>query len=413
MMRRAVAFTGWATTVFMGVTMFWTLTAGGFLAAMAQGQAAISEGVLLLSYAAIGSIVAVTTSYATVGLLLATRSGGGRVGTLLLAGGMSFAAVPFGYVVGGNLVLRDPFDPLANAVFLVGPACIPIGYSLILPVIALVFPDGRLPSTRWRWPLRIVTAILGTTTAITILRPGEIAGTASRNPFGIEAIPPAVSDLADLLSGIGIVAISLVGAAAVVVRYRRGSFVERQQLRWFLAAVLLAIVPIAISPQSSIGGPFWVLLAAIGLLLVPVSVWIAITRYRLYEIDRLISRGLSWGVLTGVLVAVYAAGVLVLQGALAGVTQGETLSIAASTLIAAALFQPLRGRVQRAMDHRFDRARYDGDRVVDAFNDRLRDEIDLDTLSAEVRRVAGETVRPASSAVWLRTVPDRREVTVS
>ena len=183
MMRRAVAFTGWATTVFMGVTMFWTLTAGGFLAAMAQGQAAISEGVLLLSYAAIGSIVAVTTSYATVGLLLATRSGGGRVGTLLLAGGMSFAAVPFGYVVGGNLVLRDPFDPLANAVFLVGPACIPIGYSLILPVIALVFPDGRLPSTRWRWPLRIVTAILGTTTAITILRPGEIAGTASRNAY--------------------------------------------------------------------------------------------------------------------------------------------------------------------------------------------------------------------------------------
>lgn len=412
-MPRAVAFTVWAITVLMGVAMLWTLTAGGFLAAMAEGQATISEGVLLLSYVAIGSIVAVTMSYATVGLLLATRSGGGRVGALLLAGGMSFAAIPFGYVVGGSLVLRDPFNPLSNAVFLLGPACIPIGYSLILPVIALVFPHGRLPSTGWRWPVRMITAILGTSTALTILHPGEIAGTASRNPFGIEAMPAAVSDLAGPLSGLGIVAISLVGAAAVVVRYRRGSFIERQQLRWFLAAVMLAIVPIAISPQSSIGGPIWVLVAAVGLLLLPVSVGIAVLRYRLYEIDRLISRGLSWALLSALLVAVYAGAILVLQNALGGVTQGETLSVAASTLVAAALFQPLRVRVQRAMDHRFDRARYDGERAAAAFAERLRAEIDLDTLSAEVRRVAGETVRLASSALWVRIVPDSHETASS
>lgn len=408
-MRRAVAATAWTTTMLVGVAMLWTLTAGGFLAAMAQGQATVSESVLLLSYLAIGSIVAVTMSYATVGLLLATRSGGGRVGTVLLAGGLSFVAIPFGYVVGGTLVLRDPFDPLANAVFLIGPACIPIGYSLILPVIALVFPDGRLPSARWRWPVRVIAAIVGTASAITILRPGEIAGTASRNPFGIDAMPSAVSDLAGLLSGLGIVAISLVGAAAVVVRYRRGSFVERQQLRWFLAAVLLAIVPIAISPQNGIGGPFWILVAAVGLLLLPVSVWIAVTRYRLYEIDRLISRGFTWALLSALLVAVYAGAILVLQNALGGVTQGETVAVAASTLIAAALFQPLRARVQRATDHRFDRARYDGERAVAAFAERLRAEIDLDTLSAEVRRVAGETVRPASSSLWVRIVPDFQE----
>lgn len=406
MMRRTVALAAWATTVLMGVSMFWTLTAGGFLAAMAQGQAAISEGVLLLSYLAIGSIVAVTMSYATVGLLLATRSGGGRVGTLLLAGGISFGAIPFGYVVGGTLVLRDPFDPLANAVFLVGPACIPIGYSLILPVIALVFPDGRLPSTRWRWPVRIITAILGTTTAITILRPGEIAGTASRNPFGIEAIPPAVSDLAALLSGLGIVAISLVGAAAVVVRYRGGSFVERQQLRWFLAAVLLAAIPIAVSPQPGIGGPVWILIAAIGLLLVPVSVWIAVTRYRLYEIDRLISRGLSWAVLSGLLVAVYAGAVLVLQGALGGVTQGETLAVAASTLVAFALFQPLRHRVQSAVDRRFDRARYDDERTAAAFGERLRDEVNLDSIASVLMTSVADALRPRGATIWLRR-PER------
>jgi hypothetical protein len=407
---RAVAIAAWTTTMLVGVVMFWTLTAGGFLAAMAQGQATVSESVLLLSYLAIGSIVAVTMSYATVGLLLATRAGGGRVGTVLLAGGLSFVAIPFGYVVGGTLVLRDPFDPLANAVFLIGPACIPIGYSLILPVIALVFPDGRLPSARWRWPVRVIAAFVGTASAITILRPGEIAGTASRNPFGIDAMPSAVSDLAGLLSGLGIVAISLVGAAAVVVRYRRGSFVERQQLRWFLAAVLLAIVPIAISPQNGIGGPFWILVAAVGLLLLPVSVGIAVLRYRLYEIDRLISRGLSWALLSGLLVAVYAGTILVLQNALGGVTQGETLSVAASTLLAAALFQPLRGRVQRAMDRRVDRARYDGARVVGAFAERLRGQIDLGSLGTEVRRVAAETVRPTTSAVWIRIVPESREV---
>lgn len=408
-MRRAVAVAVLMATVLMDAAMLWVLTAGGFLEDMATEQATISDAMRVLTYGAITAIVAVTLSYATVGVLLATRSGAGRLGTVLLAGGLSFAAIPFGYIVGGLLVLREPFDPIANAVFLIGPATIAAGYSLILPVVALVFPHGTLPSARWRWPARAVAAVLATATTITVLRPGEIAGTPSRNPFGLAILPPVLSDLVEVLAGFGIVAVSLIGTAAVVVRYRRGSPIERQQLRWFVGAVLLAAIPLAISPQPGIGGPLWVLIAAFGLLLVPVSVWIAVTRYRLYEIDRLISRGLAWALLTVLLVAVYVGAVLVLQGMLGGVTQGETLAVAASTLIAAALFQPLRSRVQRAMDRRFDRARYDGDLVVSAFAERLRDEIDLDTLSAEVRRVAGTTVRPESSAVWLRIVPDRRE----
>jgi hypothetical protein len=296
-------------------------------------------------------------------------------------------------------------------VFLLGPACIPIGYSLILPVIALVFPHGRLPSTGWRWPVRMITAILGTSTALTILRPGEIAGTASRNPFGVEVMPAAVSDLAGPLSGLGIVAISLVGAAAVVVRYRRGSFVERQQLRWFLAAVLLAIVPIAISPQSSIGGPLWVLVAAVGLLLLPVSVGIAVLRYRLYEIDRLISRTIGWAIVTGVLVAVFAGGLVAVQAALSGVTQGETVAVAASTLAAFALFQPVRRRVQSAVDRRFDRARYDGQRTVDAFSERLRDEANMEKVAVDLARTASATVAPTSLTIWLRDAAPRHRST--
>jgi hypothetical protein len=397
----------------MDTVMLWVLTAGGFLEQLRGDQPSVSDAMVALTYGAAGAIVAVTMSYATVGALLAARSGAGRLGTVLLAGGLAFGAIPFGYVVGGSLVHHEPLDPFRNAIFLIGPATIAAGYSLILPVVALIFPHGDLPSAHWRWPVRAAAALLAAATTITVLQPGEIAGTPSRNPFGIETMPPALLDLSGVLTGVGIIAISLIGIAAVVVRYRRGSVVERQQLRWFVAAVALAAVPLALSPQTAIGGPVWLLIAALGLLLVPVSVWIAVTRYRLYEIDQLISRGLAWGVLTGLLVAVYAGAVLVLQGLLSGVTQGQTLAVAGSTLLAAALFQPLRNRVQRAMDRRFDRARYDAERTVAGFAERLRDVIDLSTLSAEVRRVTGETVRPTSVAVWLRPAAESQKSPVS
>src|SRR4029078_7231981 len=141
---------------------------------------------------------------------------------------LSFAMIPFGYVVGGALVLRDPLDPIANAVFLLGPACIPIGYSFVLPILALVFAHGRLPSRLWRWPVGLAMAAILVSTVIRILTPGEIAGTTSRNPFGIEAMPTEGASLADTLAGLAIMAISVLGVAGVLVEYRRGSIVERQ-----------------------------------------------------------------------------------------------------------------------------------------------------------------------------------------
>lgn len=402
-MRSVLAVAAWLATVLMDALMYWVLTAGGFLDQMAAGQPAVTGDMRALTYASLAAFVAVTLSYATVGLLLATRSGAGRIGTVLLAGGLSFAAIPFGYVVGGSLVLREPFDPLSNVVFLIGPAAIATGYSLILPVVALIFPHGTLPSRRWRWPVRTVGALLATATMITVLRPGEIAGAASRNPLGVPGFPSALAWLGDVFFVIGIVAISMLGVASVVVRYRQGTALLRRQLRWFVAAVLLAAGPLLLGFLPGTGGPQWALIASFGLLLVPVSVWIAVTRHGLYEIDRLISRGLSWGLLTGVLVAVYAGVVLVLQGALAGVTQGQTLAVAASTLLAAALFQPLRVRVQHAVDRRFNRARYDAQREADAFGARLRDEVDLDAVARELRLAAGRTVAPSTATVWLRS----------
>jgi hypothetical protein len=134
----------------------------------------------------------------------------------------------------------------------------------------------------------------------------------------------------------------------------------------------------------------------------PIAIGIAVLRYRLYEIDRIISRSIAWAVVTGVLVAVFAGGVVALQAALAGFTQGETLAVAVSTLVAATLFQPLRRRVQRAVDRRFDRASYDGQRTVEAFAERLRDEVALDAVVADLHQTVATSIKPTSFGLWLR-----------
>lgn len=405
MTRRVVAVTAWLVTVSMTALWVWVLAVGGFLDSMlaslpAEEQAGLTQGWFLVTYAAMAGIVIVTLANATIGLILASRRGGGRMGAILLAGAAAFAAVPFGYAFGGTLLLRDPLDPVANALFLLGPASFAFGYSLILPVVALTFPDGRLPSQRWRWPGLTALGALTAATILVLVKPGTIENVESRNPFGIDGLPAWFFSVAGPLNAIGIVLISALGIGAVVTRYRRGSGIERQQLRWFVAAVLLAAVPITVSPLG--GGPGWFLLAFPGVVLVPVSVWIAVTRYHLYEIDRLISRGLSWAVLSGLLVAVYAGAVLVLQSLLGGVTQGETLTVAGSTLLAAALFQPLRRRIQVVVDRRFNRARYDAERTASDFAERLRDEVDLVSLSDGIAIVVDTALRPTTIGVWIR-----------
>ncbi len=408
MTRRAACVVAWLITVSMDLLAAWVIAEGRYLgsllAALPSEQRKDPVGMLVVTNAAITGIFIVTLAYATLGMVLAWRRGGGRVGAILLAGGATFAAVAFGFLVGGSRELHDPLDPVANGLLLIGPASIALGYALILPIVALTFPDGHLPSRRWRWPSGIAVAALVAATVLIVTKPGAMeASAASRNPLGIDALPAWLSSLAGPMSAFGIVLISVLGFAAVVTRYRRGSGLERQQLRWFVAAVLLAVVPITIAPLG--GGPGWLLLAFAGLLLVPVSVWIAVTRHGLYEIDRLISRGVSWAILSGLLVAVYAGAVLVLQGVLGGVTQGETVAVAASTLLAAALFQPLRRRIQSVVDRRFNRARYDADRTAQAFAVRLRDEVDPGDIRSTLLVTVGRAIAPSRATVWLRERP--------
>lgn len=405
MTRRIVAVVAWLLAVSMTVAWVWVIAEGEFMDSMmgsvpAEEQLALNQGWWIVAYAAMAGLAIVSLANATVGLLLASRRGGGRMGAILLAAGAAIASVAFGYAVGGSLALRDPFDPVANALFLIGPASYAFAFSLILPAVALAFPDGRLPSPRWRLPSGLAIGALATGAILVVVKPGGILGSASMNPFGVAILPAWLASLAGPMDVFGSVLITILGVAAVVTRYRRGSGLERLQLRWLVTAVLVAAIPLTLSIVG--GGVAWFVLAFPGVILVPVAVWIAVTRHGLYEIDRLISRGLSWALLSGLLVATYAGAVFLLQSALGSMIQGQTVAVAGSTLLAAALFQPLRRRVQSLVDRRFDRARYDGERTASDFTERLRDEVDIDHLKVALATTAAGVVHPTGADVWLR-----------
>jgi hypothetical protein len=405
MTRRTLALLAWLLTVSMTVAWAWVIAEGEFMDSMmatvpADQQVGLNQGWWIVAYVAMAGLAIVSLANSTVGLVLASRRGGGRMGAILLVAGVASSAVPFGYAVGGSLALRNPLDPVASALFLIGPASYAFAFSLVLPVVALAFPDGRVPSPRWRWPSGLAIGALATATLLVVVKPGGIVDSASMNPFGIDRVPGWLTDLAGPLNVLGSILVSALGVAAVVTRYRRGSGLERLQLRWFVTAVLVAAVPLTLSIVG--GGVGWFVLAFPGVILVPVAVWIAVTRHGLYEIDRLISRGLSWAMLSGLLVATYAGAVFLLQSALGGVIQGQTVAVAGSTLLAAALFQPLRRRVQSLVDRRFDRARYDGERTASDFTERLRDEVDVDHLKVALASTAAGVVHPMGADVWLR-----------
>jgi hypothetical protein len=275
-----------------------------------------------------------------------------------------------------------------------------IGELTVWAFVFLLFPDGRLPGRRWRvvaW-----TALAGCALAL----PGQALNPDigasfedGRNPFAVE------SGWVDVLFGVGSALLSAALLASVVafaVRLRRARGIERQQLKWvaWAAASVGLVMPFAIA--------FWYesvlvqVLAALAFNALPVAAGIAILRYRLYDIDVVINRTLVYGGLTVTLAAAYLGSVLVLQLALSPLTQQSDLAIAGSTLAVAALFRPARVRIQELVDRRFYRRRYDAARTLESFGARLRDEIALDSLSAELGQVVRETMHPAHLSVWLR-----------
>lgn len=337
------------------------------------------------------------------GALIATRKPRDPVGWVLWvsASMVTLAISGADYVrlsvtsFGGTLPLTVPVAWLQGLAFL--PAVI-----LIAGVMPLYFPDGRLPSRRWRWVTWLAAFGIVVVILPSAFDPGPLVNTTIDNPLGIAGF----HDLDGLLALSNVVISLLVlplAIASSVLKFRRGTPTVREQLKWFAAAASFTIL----SFMSSVVGfglisdAGW-LLGLVGLVLLPVAIGIAILRYRLYEIDRIISRTIAYAVATAILGAAFAFAVLVMEGILASVTQGETVAVAASTLAVFALFRPVLRRVRRTVDRRFDRSRYDAERMLEAFAGRLRDQVDPSSVGSEVRTLVAHTVAPASFGFWIR-----------
>jgi hypothetical protein len=348
--------------------------------------------------------------FGVLGFVLAWRKPGNRLGWLLLG------AVGF-------LVLSGAAGAYAVAVYRNHHTGLPAGWVAVLlqpgwaPAIALfgltvlLFPDGRLPSLRWRWALWAYLAVAGLWIAGTvIISVWAIAGhhvqvdsggnlLAIDHPTGWAAWWGAVQGLFFPVLGV----CWLASVAGQVASYRRSSGDRREQLKWLIGGSAVAVaggllgVPFSDSPDQVLRVAGSIGLVAV--LALPLSMGVAILKYRLYDIDRILSRTVAYAIITGLLVGVYAGLVLLATQVL---RFSSPVAVAASTLAAAALFNPVRRRVQRAVDRRFNRARYDADRTVALFAARLQDAVALDTVQADLLATVSASLQPAHVSVWLR-----------
>ena len=330
---------------------------------------------------AIASSVAASLSLPVVGAILVVLRPRNPIGWILLVAGVSLILGDFAPAYAERSTIDGPALPGYELLDTLAPTLSGLAYPLLAVWLPLLFPDGRLPGPRWR----IVGVVAAITTVALVTPTGSNGG------------------VLGLIGGVATVSMGIllaVAVGAIVMRFRRADGAEREQLKWFVAGIILLAASMLVLAMFQDTWSWSLLMLAFALL--PIAIGIAILRYRLYDIDRLISRTIGWALVTGILAAVFVAIVLVLQALLAGVTQGETLAVAASTLAAFALFQPLRRRIQVAVDRRFDRARYDGQRTVDAFAERLRDEVAFAEIDRDIHRVIDDAVRPAHVGVWLR-----------
>jgi hypothetical protein len=355
--------------------------------------------------------------YGFVGALVASRQPDNAVGWILLVIGI---ALTVGTLADANLLSRT-----APARGLSGWLSEWVWYVwLTLAGIFLpqLFPTGRPLSRRWRPVLWLGIVALALSVAAAAFDPGRLdvdSPVPVDNPLGIggpvgDALP-VVARMGDVLAAFAFA----LAAASLVVRFRRSRGIERQQLKWFayvgmLAAIGLglAMVQVLFGPQpgDDVEGGWLEIVGAVGwftalgaiVLGIPIATGMAILRHRLYDIDVVINRTLVYGALTATLVAAYVGSVLLLQLVLSPLTEDSSLAIAGSTLAVAALFRPARGRIQELVDRRFYRSKYDAAHTIERFGAHLRDEVELDALSAELRGVVRETMQPAHVSLWLR-----------
>lgn len=388
------------------VTVAWLVAIAGVVGLVyaASAGTALAGGSSGFSLIFGGLALAVATD-ASVGAVLMLRRPGNVVGPVLMVAAILLAVTFLGFPSGAVLTEEHGrHDLLAGVASLLAGLGIYPSLMVAGPLVALVFPNGRLPGRRWRWPVGAIVAMIAFGSAIVIARPGPLGDSLADNPFGVSGFSGSEAwwAIGETLAAAALLLALLLALAAVIVRIRRSRGAERAQLKWFVAANVatgaLLTLSVADGPTQTIID----LIAPWSLSLPPIAVGIAVLRYRLYEIDRIISRTIGWAVVSSVLVITFAVAVVALQAILDRFTQGETLAVAGSTLVAFALFQPLRRHVQSVVDRRFDRARYDAQRTVEGFAAGLRDEFDLERLGGELGAVVGQALAPTSVDVWLR-----------
>jgi hypothetical protein len=356
-----------------------------------------------------------SVGYSTVGAVIVPRMPPGNlIGWLFCAIGLLWAVIHFSGEYAIYALLAAPGSLPAGEVASWVYCWLWVPDFGLIVFLGLVFPNGRLPSARWRWFARLSALLTLVGAVLAAFSPGRIVlGLSSiRNPMGIEGLPNAYKPVQALM----LVLIGVAAASLLVRRlYARG--LERQQIKWFTYATAVAtsgaLLKYIISEPLDLVWISWVgqALVLIGLAGIPIAMGIAITRYRLYEIDTLINRTLVYGALTATLVALYFVGIVVLQRVFVLLTgQHSTLAVVASTLLIAALFTPLRRSIQGFIDMRFYRRKYDTKKTLQTFSAQLRNETDLDALSDDLVGVVRETMQPAHVSLWLRhgTTPKRK-----
>ena len=331
-----------------------------------------------------------------------------EVGWLLLAVGVTLSVSGAGSAyVSWSKAGPDELPAAAWGAWLGSQAWIVV-IAFLIPRFLLVFPDGRLPSRRWR-VVAFAQYLVLLAMALSALQPGPLPDRDYKrydNPLGIDALDRlnGIPSWANAI-GLPILLLATVGAAAsLIVRFRHSRGVERQQLKfvaWAVGITAVTWIGTNLIPYGAIHDAVQ-FVAVMGLVLAPLVVLVAVLRYRLYDIDAVISKTLVYAVVTVVLGAAYAGLVLAGQAVFSTFAGGSNLAIAVSTLVVAALFLPVRSRVQHLVDRRFYRRRYDAQRTLESFGTRLREQIDLTTLECDLRSVVTETMQPAHASVWLR-----------
>ena len=362
-------------------------------------------------------ILAPFLAFTIVGALIASRRPENPIGWICLVAGLFWTLIVLddqytAYALATTGVVPFPAAVAALSQWLWVP---PVG--LLSTYLILFFPDGRLPSRRWRPLAWLSGAVMVLVSLAIALAPGPLPDLGGvRNPFGLEGYP-WIADATNVIPAL-LPLCALASALSLVLRYRRSGSQEREQIKWIafagsfvgMMSLITVVSTLIFAPlflDSTGTQPLWlVVLQDVELLSfagIPVAVGIAVLRYRLYDIDLLINRALVYAPLSAMLALIYVGGVVGMQAVFRAITgQESTLAVVASTLAIAALFNPLRRRVQTFVDRRFYRRKYDAAKTLAAFNSRLREETDLDSLSDEVLGVVRETMQPAHASLWLR-----------